>query len=338
MLGEGIFTQDGRPWKHSRELLRRQFVRINFKDLTTFDRHVDDLIAGLSSSDSVVDLQPAFFRFTLATTTALLFGEPVSGLKSADHETFAESFDYASMISAIRLRLADLEWLYKPKAFRKACQAVKEYASHFVDEALKSRVGDEASPRTESEAFIQDLYSELQDPELVRDQLVHVLIAGRDTTACLMSWAVFLLVRHPAKLGRLKQEIQSTLPNGEKLTRSQLQKMTYLRAVLNETLRLYPQLPINVRFALKTTLLPVGGGPDGQSPVLIRKGAGVGYSTYHMHRSKSLYGDDAHDFRPERWLGSELEHIGWGFMPFHGGPRICLGSMLYCLLPLAHEE
>ncbi|KAL9635195.1 MAG: hypothetical protein Q9204_002710 [Flavoplaca sp. TL-2023a] len=192
MLGEAIFTQDGRRWKHSRELLRRQFVRINFKDLTTFDRHVDDLIAGLSSSDNVVDLQPAFFRFTLATTTALIFGESASGLRSADHETFAESFDYASMISAIRLRLADLEWVYKPKAFRKACKVVKEYASQFVDETLKSRVGDELTPRTESEALIQDLYAELQDPELVRDQLVQVLIAGRDTTACLMSWAVFV--------------------------------------------------------------------------------------------------------------------------------------------------
>ena len=192
MLGEGIFTQDGRPWKHSRELLRRQFVRINFKDLSTFDRHVDDLIAGLSPLDGIVDVQPAFFRFTLATTTALIFGERVSGLKNADHETFAESFDYASMISAIRLRLADLEWIYKPKAFRKACQVVKEYASHFVDEALKNRVGDELSPRTESEALIQDLYAELQNAELVRDQLVHVLIAGRDTTACLMSWAVFV--------------------------------------------------------------------------------------------------------------------------------------------------
>ncbi|KAL8942224.1 MAG: hypothetical protein Q9211_001491 [Gyalolechia sp. 1 TL-2023] len=44
-----------------------------------------------------------------------------------------------------------------------------------------------------------------------------------------------------------------------------------------------------------------------------------------MHRRKSLYGEDADEFRPERWEGPELEHIGWGFMPFHGGPRICLG-------------
>lgn len=101
------------------------------------------------------------------------------------------------------------------------------------------------------------------------------------------------------------------------------------RTNINEALtvlRLYPQLPVNVRFARKTTLLPVGGGPDGESPVLIRRGAGVGYSVYHMHRRKSLYGEDADEFRPERWEGSDLEHIGWGFMPFHGGPRICLGS------------
>jgi len=45
-----------------------------------------------------------------------------------------------------------------------------------------------------------------------------------------------------------------------------------------------------------------------------------------MHRSKEIYGEDANEFRPERWEGQELKNIGWGFMPFHGGPRICLGS------------
>lgn len=90
-------------------------------------------------------------------------------------------------------------------------------------------------------------------------------------------------------------------------------------------LRLYPQIPVNVRVAVRTTTLPRGGGPDGTAPVLIRKGTGVGTSIYHMHRRKDLYGPDAEEFRPERWEGNELDQIGWGFMPFHGGPRICLG-------------
>ena len=78
--------------------------------------------------------------------------------------------------------------------------------------------------------------------------------------------------------------------------------------------------------AVRTTLIPSGGGLDRQSPVLIRKGTGVGYSVYHMHRLKELYGEDAPEFRPERWENGKLDKIGWGFMPFHGGPRVCLGS------------
>lgn len=83
---------------------------------------------------------------------------------------------------------------------------------------------------------------------------------------------------------------------------------------------------MNVRFAAKMTLLPKGGGPDGESPIVLPKGMGVGLSVYHMHRRKELYGDDAEDFRPERWLTGELDNIGAGYMPFFLGPRTCLGK------------
>ena len=91
-------------------------------------------------------------------------------------------------------------------------------------------------------------------------------------------------------------------------------------------LRLYPPIPINVRFARRTTWLPQGGGKDGSSPLLIRRGLGVGFPAYYLHRRKDLYGEDALEFRPERWEGSELSDIGWAYLPFHGGYRVCLGS------------
>ena len=195
MLGEGIFTQDGPAWTHSRELLRRQFVRMQYQNLGVFDDHVQLLISRLSAHaerGGTVDLQPEFFRFTLATTTALIFGEPVGSINDEGEDTFAESFDYASLITARRMRLADLYWLYTPKKYSKACNTVKRYAHHFVKQALKEKQerekrGEEGKP---SHAFILDLYEELQDEEKVRDQLVHVLLAGRDTTACLMSWTM----------------------------------------------------------------------------------------------------------------------------------------------------
>ena len=95
-------------------------------------------------------------------------------------------------------------------------------------------------------------------------------------------------------------------------------------------LRLYPSVPINSRFALEATTLPRGGGADGSKPVMVRKGDAVAYAAYAMHRRKSLYGEDADSFRPERWDPDEnnavnLKKIGWGYLPFNGGPRICLG-------------
>ena len=87
-------------------------------------------------------------------------------------------------------------------------------------------------------------------------------------------------------------------------------------------------MPINTRFCKQATTLPVGGGPDGRSPILVREGMPVAYSVYHMHRRKDLYGSDAGSFRPERWEGPELADIKWGYLPFNGGPRLCLGSKL----------
>ena len=235
MLSEGIFTQDGRPWKHSRELLRRQFVRIHRQSSKVLDEHVEDLISKLRSAVCLVDLQPFFFRFTLATTTALLFGEPVFDLPGEETNTFEKAFDYASYISALRLRLADFEWTWKPAKFQAACAVVKRYATHFVQRALKDmeKNGEEAA--SGRHPFIIDLYRELQDPMVVRDQLVNVLIAGRDTTACLMSWAFFLLVRHPETLAKLRLEIKTVTGGSPALTRAKMSKIKYLRCVINES-------------------------------------------------------------------------------------------------------
>jgi cytochrome P450 len=91
-------------------------------------------------------------------------------------------------------------------------------------------------------------------------------------------------------------------------------------------LRLYPPVPLNNRTAKRTTILPVGGGDEGLDPILVRKGELVVFSQYVNSRVKSIYGQDAHDFRPDRWESGELRNIGWAYFPFNGGPRRCLGE------------
>jgi cytochrome P450 len=334
LLGEGIFTQDGQPWRHSRELLRRQFARIKEGELTAFDEHVNALIDSLgrkSKADptGVVDLQPALFEYTLGTTTHLLFGEPHSSLPDAERSKLRDNFDYAATVSAIRLRLADLCWLYTPRKFRDACKGVRDWATFFSNKALDYMEEHGEEQAMEKYAFIVDLWRQTHDRTVVRDQLLHVLIAGRDTTACLLSWTFFHLVRNPRLLVRLKEDIlKAEIPTSGVLTRKHIQQLPFLRCCLNETLRLYPQLPVNVRFANRTTLLPRGGGPDGTAPVLIRKGVGLGWSPYHLHRNTDTYGPDARIYRPERWEDGHLARKAglYGFLDFHGGPRVCLGK------------
>ncbi|KAL9593601.1 MAG: hypothetical protein Q9219_007475 [cf. Caloplaca sp. 3 TL-2023] len=325
-LGEGIFTQDGRPWKHSRELLRRPFLKTHYQNLEGFQEPVRNLLARLSSSPGVIDLQPLFFQYTLATTTALIFGQPVESSEDGEQDGFASSFDYATWITTLRSRLTDFYWIYQPKRYQEACRNVRKFADGFVTKALSARLESKEEESADRYAFIEDLYAKYKDKELVRDQLINILLAGRDTTACLLTWTLFLLIRHPKVFKRLKDEIQSVAENDAEITRSHIQRMGYLRCVLNETLRLYPPVPINVRFANKTTWLPRGGGPDGRSPILVPKGLGLGFAPYYLHRRKDIYGEDAMEFRPERWEGPALAEIGWAYLPFHGGPRLCLGK------------
>ena len=97
---------------------------------------------------------------------------------------------------------------------------------------------------------------------------------------------------------------------------------------MHETLRLYPVIPFNMRLALKDTTLPRGGGPDGLSPVGILKDTPIGYSTLIMQRRPDLTPSTptlSHlEFAPERW--TTWQPKPWQYIPFNGGPRICIGQ------------
>lgn len=193
MLGEGIFSQDGPQWKRSRDLIRRQFVRVQKQTLQASTPHVDELVSSLKRAavaGRIVDLKPFFFEFTLDTTTNLLFGEDHKILPKEERDALRDNFDYAALGVGIRVRLADLAPLYSPAKFKRACKVVRDWASYFAARALKYKdeVGEEKA--AEKYAFIIDLWKEMRNQDLVRDQLLNILIAGRDSTAALLSWTL----------------------------------------------------------------------------------------------------------------------------------------------------
>jgi cytochrome P450 len=195
LLGDGIFTQEGTAWKHSRELLRKQFARTQYQKSDHFREHVDNLLARLPKQKGVVDLQPLFFRLTLDTTTALLLGKSVHSLRADDvvdvgDKAFAEGFNIAQEGLAKRFRIAPWHFLYSPPKFKRACLTVHQ----FVDDYIQQRdFKSEASGHVESSfGFIDQVAHESSNDTMLRDQLINVLLAGRDTTACCLSWTMYV--------------------------------------------------------------------------------------------------------------------------------------------------
>ena len=197
LLGNGIFTQEGTAWRHSRELLRKQFARAKYQDLQQFSEHVDNLVACMPANGDV-DLQPLFFNLTLDVATALLFGRSVYALRAnidqaAENKEFAESFTVAQEGLAKRFRLAPFHSLYSPASFRKACANVHRFVERYVRENGIMTGGAAADSKEEGDSaswFIEQVAQESGSVVELRDQLLNVLLAGRDTTGCCLSWTL----------------------------------------------------------------------------------------------------------------------------------------------------
>lgn len=370
LLGYGIFCTDGMQWEHSRALLRPNFARNQITDIEIYETHVSKLIQHIPRDGSTVDLQDLFFRMviafysasfiphfslthlkTLDSATEFLFGESVHSLNdvtSPAASAFAKDFNVSQEGLATRSRMGPLMIFYRNKEFSKAVVDARSYIDRFVEKAINYRVAldsgqdvsEEASKLTEKQyVFLYELSKRTLDKTELTDQLLNILLAGRDTTASLLSITFFILARRPEIWTKLRKEVLEL--DGRKPTFEDLKSMTYLSWVLNEcklppgpnierkstkfgqALRTYPIVPFNVRMANKDTYLPTGGGPDGTAPVYVPKGHEVMYSVYVMQRHQKFFGPDADEYRPERW---EKLRPGWAYVPFNGGPRICIGQ------------
>ena len=344
-LGKNIFTSDGPFWEHSRALLRPQFARENINDLDSAEYNMQALFKAIPTDadgwTEVVDLQEHFYRLTLDAATGFFFNDNVNSQLAAagigsfsSHDAtvltverskndmdFAEAFDVAQDWVIFRFRLQELYWLATGPSLRRACRTVQR----FVDVAVLKTLSSKKSHQARSGySLLDSLSQETQDATELRDQCLGLLTAGRDTTASLLGWLFTVFVIYPGTFQKLRAAVLEEFDsnNTEELTFTKLKGCRYLQYVINEVLRLYTPVPLNSRVAIRDTILPVGGGPDESDPVAIRKGQSVFFSPYAMHRRADIWGQDVLEFKPERWEGRKTD---WAFLPFNGGPRICLG-------------
>lgn len=242
LLGSGIFTTDGAAWQHSRELLRPNFIRSQVGDLNTFESHVKHLIQAIPRDNSTVDLQELFFRLTLDSATEFLFGESTNclapGTTAESNAEFAVAFNRSQAEIGQRTRSNGFTSYFARRQFTKDANYVHDFVDIYVARCLESRKSQDPKKATDERyIFLHELVKETQDPLQIRSELLNVLLAGRDTTASLLSNAWLVMAKRPDIWVKLRAEVEQL--GGELPTYEQLKGMKYLKAVFNEC-RLHP--------------------------------------------------------------------------------------------------
>ncbi|KAJ7254379.1 cytochrome P450 [Mycena haematopus] len=362
VLGTGVFNSDGEMWKFHRSLSRPYFSRDRISHFDMFDRHADDVISLIKErmkSEYAIDFQDLIGRFTMDSATEFLFGSCVNSLHASlpfPHNAtftsiasnsarahvateFSAAFNESMLHVASRVRFGyawPLLELWHDKTV-----APMEIVSAYIDPIIHDAVQKKALAKSlgtsvdntdekdkEGATLLDELLNVTSDPKVLKDETLNILLAGKDTTQWTVTVIMYFLAIHPKFNVRLREEILEHVSSTRRPTYDDIRDMKFLRAVINEAMRLYPSVPFNIRQCIKATTWP---SPDpNEKPIYIPAGAQVPYSVLLMHRRKDLWGPDAEEFDPDRWLDERLKTYlltnSFQFLPFNAGPRICLGQ------------
>ncbi|KAL8819488.1 MAG: hypothetical protein Q9191_007725 [Dirinaria sp. TL-2023a] len=334
-LDRGVFTDDGEFWKHSRALIRPTFNRAGIADLNSFERHVGRFLALIPKDSSAFDMQPLVKRLT-----------PLTPFDTAE---FMKAFDYSLLGLALRLLAGPLKFLFFfdptwKKAYTKVHAFVDRHVAHAIEKHREITKGGKPISHAAPPKYIllHEMAAETQDPYYLRSQILNVFFPARDTAAIAFGNIMFELARQPRIWQDLRAEVLRI--GSQIITFELLKSLKVVKAVINETLRLHLPASRITRVALRDTVLPVGGGGDGRSPLFVTKGQLVEMDLFTLQRDPDIWGHDAHEFKPGRWdEGRPLWEAKWQYEPFLGGMRMCpaqgqvLLQLAYLLVRVTQE-
>ncbi|KAH8832234.1 cytochrome P450 monooxygenase pc-1 [Flagelloscypha sp. PMI_526] len=355
VLGSGVFNSDGDIWKFHRGLTRPHFNREKVQDFDLFEHHSNLAILKIQEhlkTGHAVDIQVSttsedvFGRFAIDAASAFLFGTslntlseqlplPYPNISSSSGHPFAIAFSEALDIVSKRILLGwiwPLAELWKEKA-DDPMKEVRAFLQPIVQNALQKHKRDKDGLLVRNEddgndTLLDHLAKQSADPKLIQDEILNILLAGRDTTAATLTFLTHFLSIYPNICQKLRAEILGRVGPSRRPTFDDIREMKYLRAVINETLRLYPVVPLNVRASIGECFLP-SSNPD-EPPFYLPPKTNINYGVHFMHRRKDLWGPDATEFDPDRFLderAAKYYHKNpFIFLPFNAGPRICLGQ------------
>lgn len=342
-LGTGIFNSDGELWKLQRKTASYEF---NTKSLRNFvienvivetQTRLIPILSKATINNKILDLQDVLERFAFDNVCKLAFNVDPGclGGDGTAGAAFMLAFEDAAMLSSGRFMCA-LPFTWKIKKFlnvgtEKRLKESIATVHEFADEIIRSRMEGKEGPTKGEDLLSRFIGTEEASKEFLRDIVISFILAGRDTTSSALSWFFWILSSRADVKEKIMNEIETVrLRNGNKtacFSYEELKEMGYLHAVITETMRLYPPVPVDTKACLNDDVLPDG--------TKIEKDWFITYHTYAMGRIESVWGKDCNEFKPERWLEENSDDSGvsvcrsespFRFPVFHAGPRMCLGK------------
>lgn len=314
-IGESLFIAEGAHWKWQRRAAAPVFTHRNIANLAPLMSDAADACAArlLAQRGRAIDLYAEMVDTTFDVISSVTFSSDTG----FDRRALFDMIEHF-IASAARVSLLDIigapAWIPRPgRAFIGAdIQRLKRAA----DRAIARRT---AHP-TDRPDDLLDLLLGGEDPEThrkmttaeLRDNLLTFIVAGHETTALALSWSLYLMAHAPEVQERARHEAQRVI-QGPSATAQDVQNMPYIRAILDEALRLYPPAAFLSRTAQ---------APDTLCGREIRKGDTVMLPIYALHRSHLHWTDPDH-FDPDRFLNTKIDRFT--YLPFGDGPRICIG-------------
>lgn len=359
-LGQGIFNRDDEMWRMHRANTRPFFARERISDFETFETYSSrtlSIISDATSADQPFDAQDLFSRFTIDAASDFLFGKNLDTLSASlptpgkttmspkgsatgdSWGSFTHAFEMAQQVATGRGRLGRFWPLFELFGDKNAKNAriIHDWVDPLVKDALSEKArmmhAGVVSPIAEKN-FLQHLTESTDDPVLIRDQLLSLLLASRDTTACLLTYVTYFMAIYPEVAQKLRAEVLQHCGVSNMPTYDQIRELKYMRAVINETLRLFPPVPLNVRECRHSCTLPPSdptyNHSGDQQQLYIPSGTPVMFFPLLIQRNAALWGADADRFDPNRWIDpARISHFVANptmFTPFSAGPRICVGQ------------
>ncbi|KAI8976963.1 cytochrome P450 [Pilobolus umbonatus] len=345
LFGNGIFLANGENWKYQRKTASHIFNVSNFRDIFTevFVKEMkvlnDHVLTKSGKYHTPIDFQEMIYKFTVDSFVHIGFGVHIDAILNDTPVPFAESLDYLQALMFDRLMnpftcLVELSRTIHPwkKSTSAHLNTVNAFAASVIQQRRKEIENNVTGHKDLLSHFMNTTNhhgNKLSDEEL-RDAVINFIIAGRDTTAQALSWLFYNIMLHPRLEKKMMEEINThitdEIEDDAPSFYEAVRKMTYMHAALYESLRLYPPVPANEKYAIHEDVWPDG--------TRIQAGQYVDWFPYAQGRCTQLWGPHASDYSPERWIdqnGTLKQESDSKWTAFNVGPRTCLGQRLAIL-------